>query len=62
MPLHDDDPGAEGNLTDAEYEALLADMRARAAAENEPPCRMAVPQTEVWAALERLDAAEDYRG
>lgn len=52
MPLNDD-PDA---LTDEEYAALLEDMAARAAANNEPPCRMAVPAHEVDAALARLDA------
>lgn len=56
MPLHDDDPAAEGNLTDEEYAALLDRMRARAEAEGEPPCRMAIPPAEVDAALARLDA------
>lgn len=51
MPLNDDNEA----LTDEEYAALLDEMEARAIANGEPPCRMAVPPAEVAAALARLD-------
>jgi hypothetical protein len=58
MPLNDDDPSAEGNLTDEQYSALLDEMEARAAEQDEPPCRLAVPAEAVAEAVHRLDARE----
>lgn len=60
MPLHEDDPSADGNLSDDEYAALLDEMEARAAEQGEPPCRMAVPAGVLAEALARLDDFQDY--
>ena len=62
VPLHEDDPAADGNLTDEEYAALLAEMAARGAAQGEPACRIAVPINVLTEALAQLDNQEDHRG
>ena len=49
MPLNDDDPGAEGNLTDAEYWAAVDELAGG-------PCSPFPPE-QVDAAVARLDAS-----
>lgn len=57
MPLHEDDPSAEGNLSDEEYTAKVAEVAAAGKAAGDPVCDSAPPADVVAAAVARLDAS-----